>query len=368
MQFRKPDNLVITPNPALVTHRAAQRLPRLALFLFCAAYVLPGMFGRDPWRNADITAFGYMASIAQGHSPWWAPALGGVPADAALLPYGLGAAAIYLLSPVIDPAFAARLPFAALLVLTLAMTWYSTYHLARTDAAQPLAFAFGGEAEPVDYARAIADGAVLALMATLGLLLLGHETTPELAQLASASVFLYALAASPYRKWQSGIAALLSLPALAASGATARDMARHFGTLDSLLAADAVRLQQVHDVGPVVAQSMVDFFAESHNREVIEQLRLAGVVWDEHAPQADEILPFTGKTFVLTGTLPNLGRQQAKEMLEALGAKVSGSVSAKTDYVVAGIEAGSKLDKALALQVPVLDEEAFLKLIKGEAQ
>ena len=150
--------------------------------------------------------------------------------------------------------------------------------------------------------------------------------------------------------------------------ATARDMARHFGTLDSLLAADAVRLQQVHDVGPVVAQSMVDFFAESHNREVIEQLRLAGVVWDEHAPQADEILPFTGKTFVLTGTLPNLGRQQAKEMLEALGAKVSGSVSAKTDYVVAGIEAGSKLDKALALQVPVLDEEAFLKLIKGEAQ
>ena len=150
--------------------------------------------------------------------------------------------------------------------------------------------------------------------------------------------------------------------------ATAKDLVRHFGTLDSLLAADAVRLQQVHDVGPVVAQSMVDFFAESHNREVIEQLRKAGVCWDEHAPQADEILPFTGKTFVLTGTLPNLGRQQAKEMLEALGAKVSGSVSAKTDYVVAGIEAGSKLDKALALQLPVLDEEAFLKLIKGEAQ
>ena len=116
---------------------------------------------------------------------------------------------------------AARLPFAGLLVLTLAMTWYSTYHLARTDAAQPLAFAFGGEAEPVDYARAVADGAVLALMATLGLLLLGHETTPELAQLASASVFLYALAASPYRPQQSAWAAILSLPALAASGAPA---------------------------------------------------------------------------------------------------------------------------------------------------
>jgi 4-amino-4-deoxy-L-arabinose transferase-like glycosyltransferase len=213
--------LANTPNPALVTHRAAQRLPRLALLLCCAAYVLPGLFGRDPWRNADITAFGYMASIAQGHSAWWAPTLGGVPAEAALLPYWIGAAAISLLSPALDPAFAARLPFAGLLVLTLTMTWYSTYHLARTDAAQPLAFAFGGEAEPVDYARAIADGAVLALMATLGLLLLGHETTPELAQLASASVFLYALAASPYRPLHSACAAMLSLPALAASGAPA---------------------------------------------------------------------------------------------------------------------------------------------------
>jgi 4-amino-4-deoxy-L-arabinose transferase-like glycosyltransferase len=212
---------VITPNPALVSHREAQRLPRLALLLFCAAYVLPGLFGRDPWRNADITAFGYMASIAQGQSPWWAPALGGIPAEAALLPYWLGAAAIRLGTGWLDPALAARLPFALLLVLTLAMTWYSCYHLARTEAAQPLAFAFGGEADPVDYARAVADGALLALIATLGLLQLGHETTPELAQLASASVFLYALAASPYRPRLAAWAALLSLPALAASGAPA---------------------------------------------------------------------------------------------------------------------------------------------------
>ena len=191
------------------------------LLLFCAAYVLPGLFGRDPWRNADITAFGYMASIAQGHSSWLAPSVGGLPADAALLPYWIGAAAISALSPLIEPAIAARLPFALLLVLSLAMTWYSTYHLARTDAAQPLPFAFGGEADPVDYARAVADGALLALIATLGLLQLGHETTPELAQLASASLFLYALAASPYRPRLARAAVLLALPALAASGAPA---------------------------------------------------------------------------------------------------------------------------------------------------
>ncbi len=217
--------MATTPNPALVTQRAAQRLPRIALLLFCAAYVLPGLFGRDPWRNADITAFGYMASIAQGHSGWLSPSVGGLPADAALLPYWIGAAAISMLSPLIEPAVAARLPFALLLVLSLVMTWYSTYHLARTDAALPLPFAFGGEADPVDYARAVADGALLALIATLGLLQLGHETTPELAQLASAAVFLYAMAASPYRPRLSALAVLLALPALAASGAPAIGLA-----------------------------------------------------------------------------------------------------------------------------------------------
>ncbi|MFG5407684.1 hypothetical protein ABXN37_05680 [Piscinibacter sakaiensis] len=212
----RPD---LTPSPALVAQSAVQRLPRLALLLFCAAYVLPGLFGRDPWRNADITAFGYMASLAQGHSPWWAPSLGGLPGDAALLPYWIGAAAIRLLGPWLDAATAARLPFALLLVLALVMTWYSSYHLARTEAARPLPFAFGGEADPVDYARAIADGALLALMATLGLLQLGHETTPELAQLACVATWLYALAASPFRPVRAPLAALLALPALAASGA-----------------------------------------------------------------------------------------------------------------------------------------------------
>jgi 4-amino-4-deoxy-L-arabinose transferase-like glycosyltransferase len=210
-----------SPNPALVTQRAAQRLPRLALLLFSAAYVIPGVFGRDPWKSADITAFGYMASMAQGRSSWLAPTLGGLPADAALLPYWLGAAFIRLFGVWLDSSVAARIPFALLLVATLVLTWYSTYHLARTDAAQPLPFAFGGEASPVDYARAIADGAVLALIASLGLLQLGHETTPELAQLASVALCVYALAAAPFRRWLPRIAALAALPALAASGAPA---------------------------------------------------------------------------------------------------------------------------------------------------
>ena len=208
-----------SPNPALVTQRAAQRLPRLALLLFCAAYVLPGMFGRDPWKSADITAFGYMVNIANGQTPWLAPTVGGLPADAALLPYWLGAVFIKLLGPWFGPALAARIPFALLLVLVLVLTWYATYHLARTEAAQPLPFAFGGEADPIDYARAIADGALLALVATLGLLQLGHETTPELAQLASVALFVYALAASPFRGAPAKWAVLGALPALAASGA-----------------------------------------------------------------------------------------------------------------------------------------------------
>ena len=214
-----------SPNPALVTERAAQRLPRLALLLFCAAYLLPGLIGRDPWKNADITAFGYMVSMAQGHSSWLSPTVGGLPADAALLPYWLGAGSIHLLGDLVGPPMAARIPFALLLGLVLMLTWYSSFHLARTEAAQPLPFAFGGEAKPIDYARAIADGALLALIATLGLLQLGHETTPELCQLAGAATFLYALSSTPFRGWQCKLAVLLALPTMAASGAPSMALA-----------------------------------------------------------------------------------------------------------------------------------------------
>ncbi|WP_119154477.1 hypothetical protein [Caldimonas tepidiphila] len=209
------------PSPALVTERAAQRLPRLALLLFCAAYVLPGLFGRDPWRNADIAAFGFMQRIATGATGLLSPAMGGLGAEDGLFPYWLGALFIRLLGGLLDPALAARLPFALLLAGVLMLTWYACYHLARTDAAQPVAFAFGGEPAPADYARAVADGSVLALIATLGLLQLGHETTPELLQLFGTAMFLYALAASPFRGGKSRVAVLLALPLLAGSGAPA---------------------------------------------------------------------------------------------------------------------------------------------------
>jgi len=145
--------------------------------------------------------------------------------------------------------------------------------------------------------------------------------------------------------------------------ATAKDLARHFGSLDGLIAADEAALLEVNDVGPVVAQSIVNFFAEAHNVEVIEQLRAAGVHWAESEPQARAPAPLAGKTFVLTGTLPTLSREEAKERLEAAGAKVAGSVSKKTDYVVAGTEAGSKLEKAQSLGVVVLDEAGMLALL-----
>ena len=208
-----------SPTPALVAQRAVQRLPRLALWLLCAAYLLPGLIGRDPWKSADVSAFGYMVNIAQGRTSWFAPTVGGLPADTALLPYWLGASFIHVLQPWVDPALAARIPFALLLAAVLALTWFTTYHLARTDAAQPVPFAFGGEAQRVDYARAIADGALLALIASLGLLQLGHETTPELGQLASVALYLYALAASPYRQFEPRLAMPIALGSLAASGA-----------------------------------------------------------------------------------------------------------------------------------------------------
>jgi 4-amino-4-deoxy-L-arabinose transferase-like glycosyltransferase len=212
---------VNVPTPALVSERGARRLPRVPLLLLCAAYVLPGLFGRDPWRNADLIAFGTMASLAEGRSSWLTPALGGLAVDAALLPYWLGAAFIKLLGPLLGPVLAARVPFSALLALVLALTWYSAFHLARTEAAQPAPFAFGGEAAPLDYARAIADAALLALIACLGLLQLGHETSPELVQLFATSLYLWALAAAPFRAWPARGAAIAALLVLAGSGAPA---------------------------------------------------------------------------------------------------------------------------------------------------
>ncbi len=149
--------------------------------------------------------------------------------------------------------------------------------------------------------------------------------------------------------------------------ATAKDLARYFGNLDAIMAADEASLLQVPDVGPVVAHSIQHFFAEPHNREVVAQLRAVGLHWEEssqaHNSTNAAALPLADKTVVLTGTLPTLSREHAKAMLEAAGAKVAGSVSKKTHYVVAGSEAGSKLDKAQELGVAVLDEAGMLALL-----
>jgi DNA ligase (NAD+) len=144
---------------------------------------------------------------------------------------------------------------------------------------------------------------------------------------------------------------------------TAKDLARHFGRLDPLLSEDEATLLEVHDVGPVLAESIARFFAERHNREVIAALRKAGVHWTESEPQRASAGPLAGLTFVLTGTLPGLTREDAKARIEEAGGKVAGSVSRKTSYVVAGADSGSKLQKAVELEIPVLDEAGLQKLI-----
>ena len=206
--------------PAIVAQGAVQRLPRVALFLFCVAYVLPGLLGRGPWKTADISAFGYMAELARGGTAWLSPQLMGLsPEVDALLPYWLGAWAMQLVPAWITPDFAARIPFGLLLTLALVATWYGTYYLARNPEAQPVAFAFGGEARPTDYARAMADGGLLAFIACLGLAQLSHETTPALAQLCFTALALYALAALPYHTLTPAIAGVLGLTGLTLSGA-----------------------------------------------------------------------------------------------------------------------------------------------------
>jgi len=206
--------------PAIVAQRAVSRLPRVALLLFCIAYVLPGFFGRSPWKGADMSAYGFMAELANGRTNWLSPHLLGFTPDVdALLPYWLGAWAIQITPTWISPDFAARIPFILLLTLTLFATWYGTYYLARSPEAQPIAFAFGGEARPADYARALADGGLLAFIACLGLAQLSHETTPALAQLCFTALTFYALAALPHHSVTPAVAGGLGLAGLALSGA-----------------------------------------------------------------------------------------------------------------------------------------------------
>lgn len=150
--------------------------------------------------------------------------------------------------------------------------------------------------------------------------------------------------------------------------ATAKDLARHLGNLDALMQADAAKLTQIPDIGSIVAESVVHFFSEPHNRDVILQLRMLGLQWPEGEPVDalnDMAGAFSKKTFVLTGSLPSMTREEAKARIEARGGKVAASVSRKTDYVVAGAEAGSKLDKARDLGITILDEAQLLELLQS---
>ena len=206
------------PTPAIVSQREVQRLPRWALIMLCAAYILPGLVGRDPWRNSDLITFGFINALANEQTSWLSPELMGISAQGGLLPYWIGAVFVKAL-PFLDAPVAARLPFLLTLIAVFTLTWFACYYFARTDSAQPIAFAFGGEAHPNDYARAIADGALLALMASLGLLQTGHETSPELIQLGFITLFLFGFAIAPFKRWPAWLSIVISLPALALSDA-----------------------------------------------------------------------------------------------------------------------------------------------------
>ncbi len=216
------------PTPAIVAQGAVRRLPRTALLLLCLAYVVPGFVGREPWKNADIAAFGHMFELARGQASWLAPTLVGQPPEFdALLPYWLGAWAMQLAPAWVVPDFAARIPFIMLLALTLTATWYGVYSLARSPRAQPVSFAFGGEANPTDYARAMADGGLLALVACLGLAQFSHETTPSLAQVGFTAFSFYGMAALASRPLVAAPTLLTGMTGLALSGAPS--MALLFG-------------------------------------------------------------------------------------------------------------------------------------------
>lgn len=224
------------PIPAIVAQGAVRRLPRMALLLLCVAYVLPGFIGRNPWKSADITALGYMLELLRGGADWMSPRLLGLaPEIEAQLPYWLGAWAIQIAPAFIPVELAARFPFAVLLSLTLAATWYGTYLLARSPRAQPVAFAFGGEAQPADYARAMADGGLLALMACLGLAQLSHETTPALAQLSFTALAFYAGARLTQTDGAPVLVSFLALLGLTLSGAPTLAMLLGLGGILSLL-------------------------------------------------------------------------------------------------------------------------------------
>ena len=229
------------PSPAIVAQSAVRPIPRWALWLLCIAYVVPGFIGREPWKKSDIEAFGFMLQLAHPEAgtvvSWLKPTLlGQAEPSLALLPTWLGALAIRL-APTGWEDLAARMPFVLMLAVTLLATWHAVYALARSDAAQPVAFAFGGEARPVDYARTLADGALLALLACLGLAQLSHEITAALSQLCFTALLFFGLSSLPRRRLWSAAATTAGMLGLTLSGAPA--LALLLGTGGALIRAMA---------------------------------------------------------------------------------------------------------------------------------
>lgn len=258
------------PNPAIVAQASVRRLPRPALILLCLAFIGAGFIGRDAWRSADLSALGFMSALQRGETSWLQPALLGIKPDfPALLPYWLGAWVLQLTPAGWHADFWVRIPFALLLTLAFVGTWYGSYYLARTPAAQPVAFAFGGEAKPTDYARAMADGGLLAFLASLGLAQLGHETTPALAQLGFSALLFYALSALPYHRTGPAISAAIGLAGLSLSGAPAISLLLGLGgasihALDSRTGADmhaAARNKQAEALALAVLATLIAWFA-----------------------------------------------------------------------------------------------------------
>ena len=233
------------PTPAIVAQSAVRRLPRWVILLLCTTYILTGFVARHPWREREMEAFALMQALAQGHSPWLMPQIDGLlPNQPGLLQYWLGAWALQLLPAGWPADIVTRLPFMLLLALALACTWWAVYGLARTPGAQPVAFAFGGEANPRDYAHALADGALLALLACLGLAQLGHSTTYALVQLAAVCALFYAASNLWWQPRCAAVATLLAPLALALSGEPAMAMVLGVLAMVMVLRAPSPRLPQ----------------------------------------------------------------------------------------------------------------------------
>jgi 4-amino-4-deoxy-L-arabinose transferase-like glycosyltransferase len=347
------------PNPAIVTQAGARRFPRWALLLLCCAYILPGFFGRDGWKSADMAALGFMAELVQGSSNWLAPTLVGIaPDNPAVLPYWLGAWAMQLAPGWISPDFAVRIPFAMLLALAMLATWYGTYYLARNPLAQPVAFAFGGEALPADYARAMADGGLLAFIACLGLAQLSHETTPALAQLGFSALFFYGMGALPYRRRGPAMAAAAGLFGLSLSGAPT--MAILFGLGGALIhyadrtqdASDTARNRRITQESVAVALTTLTTAVLSLSLDLLRwKIELPHATWAAWNGYLQLLIWFTWPAWPLT--LWTLWRWRYQLFNRRISRHIALPAWFVTVCVVATLTTGSS-DRTLLLALPAL--------------